>query len=97
MGIKPPNQNQVFSFSGAFSDEDIVHVEGDVDPARDLEIIHDELRLKDLEYLSKRMDTLERSVLRGGTKEKKPEYVGTKRIKHDSFKTTEKDLLNLLH
>ena len=66
-----------FIVSGAFSDEDIIHVEGDVDPSRDLEIIHDELRLKDLEYLAKRMDNLERSVVRGAAKEKKPEYVGT--------------------
>lgn len=70
----------IFHVVRAFSDEDIVHVEGDVDPARDLEIIHDELRLKDLEYLSKRMDGLERSVVRGAAKEKKPEYDCLKKV-----------------
>ena len=60
---------------GAFDDEEIVHVEGDVDPARDLEIIHSELRLKDLEYLNKNLDGLERSVARGGDKKRKPEFV----------------------
>lgn len=60
---------------GAFSDEDIVHVEGDVDPSRDLTIIHDELRLKDLEYINKMMDNLERAVVRGNDKARKPEYV----------------------
>lgn len=64
----------------AFSDEDIVHVEGDVDPARDLEIIHDELRLKDMEYLSKRLEPLERSVTRGGSKDKKPEFECLKKV-----------------
>lgn len=53
----------------------MIHVEGDVDPSRDLTIIHDELRLKDLEYLNKNMDNLERAVTRGGDKKKKPEYV----------------------
>ena len=28
-----------------FDDPEIVHVEGNVDPIRDIEIIHDELRL----------------------------------------------------
>jgi obg-like ATPase 1 len=50
-------------------------VEGDVDPSRDLDIIHEELRLKDIEYLNKHMDNIERAVLRGGDKSKKHEYV----------------------
>ena len=67
--------------AGAFSDEEIVHVEGEVDPPRDLEIIHDELRLKDLEYIRKNLDNLERSVVRGGgDKKKKEEFV-----RNDSF------------
>jgi hypothetical protein len=32
--------------TGAFEDDDIIHVEGEVNPVRDLEIIHNELRLK---------------------------------------------------
>ena len=39
--------------AGTFEDEDVTHVEGDVNPVRDLEIISDELRLKDIEYLQK--------------------------------------------
>ena len=39
--------------SGAFEGEDVTHVEGDVNPVRDLEIISEELRLKDAEYLQK--------------------------------------------
>ena len=33
-------------FSGAFDDNDVIHVEDDVNPVRDLEIISEELRKK---------------------------------------------------
>ncbi len=42
----------VLTCAGAFEDEDVIHVEGDVNPVRDLEIIHNELRLKDLEAVT---------------------------------------------
>ncbi|XP_069107695.1 obg-like ATPase 1 [Argopecten irradians] len=64
----------IFHLIRAFDDDEIVHVEGDVNPARDLEIIHNELRLKDLEYLNKHLDGLERTVVRGGNKQGKAEY-----------------------
>lgn len=70
----------IFHVIRAFSDEDIVHVEGDVDPSRDLTIIHDELRLKDLEYLGKNVELLERAVTRGNDKSKKPEYDCLKKV-----------------
>ncbi|OLY83371.1 Obg-like ATPase 1 [Smittium mucronatum] len=62
----------------AFSDPDVVHVEGDIDPVRDLEIIHNELRLKDIEMLKKTIDTLEKKLRTGsggsaGDKSKKDE------------------------
>ena len=62
--------------AGVFEDEDVTHVEGDVNPVRDLDIIFDELRLKDLEYLNKQIDGLERNALRGNDKTKKLQYVG---------------------
>ena len=61
--------------SGAFDEEEIIHVEGDVNPARDLDIIHSELRFKDTEYLNKQMDDLEKSAARSGDKKRKPDYV----------------------
>lgn len=70
----------IFHVIRAFSDEDIIHVEGDVDPSRDLTIIHDELRLKDLEYMNKNLDQIEKSVTRSGNKEKKPELDCLKRV-----------------
>lgn len=41
--------------TGAFEDEDIIHVENSVDPIRDLEIITGELRLKDIQTIEKRL------------------------------------------
>lgn len=60
---------------GSFDDEDIIHVEGNVDPVRDIEIIHEELRLKDEEMIAPIIDKLEKVAVRGGDKKLKPEYV----------------------
>lgn len=60
---------------GAFDDEDIIHVEGNVDPVRDIEIIHEELRLKDEEMMMPIIDKLEKTAIRGNDKKLKPEYV----------------------
>lgn len=60
---------------GAFDDEDIIHVEGNVDPVRDIEIIHEELRLKDEEMIGPFIDKLEKTAVRGSDKKLKPEYV----------------------
>ncbi|XP_029314977.1 obg-like ATPase 1 isoform X1 [Cottoperca gobio] len=59
---------------GAFEDKDIIHVEGTVDPVRDMEIIHEELRLKDEEMIGPIIDKLEKTAIRGGDKKLKPEY-----------------------
>lgn len=49
---------------------------GDVDPIRDLETIHDELRLKDMEIVRSVVDPLKRLVDRGAApNEKRQEYV----------------------
>ncbi|XP_077966121.1 obg-like ATPase 1 [Styela clava] len=64
----------IFHMTRAFDDDDVTHVEGDVNPLRDMEIIHDELRLKDIEYLSKRLTELEKVFVRGGEKKYKVEY-----------------------
>ena len=65
-----------YVLSGAFEDEDVTHVEGDVNPVRDLEIIFDELRLKDLEYAEKNVQHMEKNVMRGQVdKGKKAEFV----------------------
>lgn len=45
-----------------FEDTNITHVEGRVDPIRDLEIIEMELRLADLESIEKRLPKLEKQI-----------------------------------
>ena len=49
-----------------FDDAEIIHVEGDVDPIRDLDIIAEELRLKDIEFTEKALVALQKETRRGG-------------------------------
>jgi len=72
----------LFHMSRIFEDDEVTHVEGDVNPVRDMEIIHEELRLKDLEYLNKIVDHMERVVLRGADKTRKFEYDVLKKVQH---------------
>lgn len=71
----------IFHLCRAFEDDDVTHVEGDVNPVRDLDIIAEELRLKDEEMLLKNLEKLERTVLRGGDKKQKPEYDALAKVK----------------
>ncbi|ESO98500.1 hypothetical protein LOTGIDRAFT_151663 [Lottia gigantea] len=67
----------MFHVTRAFDDDDIIHVDGEVNPVRDLQTIHDELRLKDLDYVIKQLEPLEKTVAREGKsadKKKKIEY-----------------------
>ncbi len=45
-----------------FDNDDVVHVEGSVDPVRDIEIIETELVLADLQSLEKRLDRISRQA-----------------------------------
>ena len=45
-----------------FEDPDITHVEGSVDPVRDIDVIELELQLADLETVTKRLDRAEKTV-----------------------------------
>ncbi|HEV8590940.1 MAG TPA: redox-regulated ATPase YchF, partial [Pyrinomonadaceae bacterium] len=56
-----------------FEDENIVHVEGSVDPLRDIETIQIELALADLASAEKRRDKATRAAKSGGDKEAKKE------------------------
>ncbi len=46
----------------AFADDDVVHVAGQVDPADDIEVVHTELILADLQTLEKAIPRLEKEV-----------------------------------
>jgi GTP-binding protein YchF len=54
-----------------FDDDNVVHVDGSVDPIRDKEIIDIELQLKDLETVDKKLDGSRRSAKAGDPTAKK--------------------------
>ena len=56
----------IFQVVRCFDDAEIIHVEGDVDPVRDLEIISEELRVKDIEFVEKAIENLGKQTRRGG-------------------------------
>lgn len=56
----------IFQVVRCFDDAEIVHVEGDVDPQRDLNIISEELRIKDIEFVEKALEGLGKQTRRGG-------------------------------
>ena len=58
-----------------FDDENIIHVEGSVNPVRDIETIQIELALADLASIQKRRDKTERSAKSGGDKDAKRDLV----------------------
>jgi len=48
----------IFQVVRAFDDAEVIHVEGEVEPLRDMQIISTELRLKDIEWVEKDLDRL---------------------------------------
>ncbi|KAI4150869.1 MAG: hypothetical protein LQ340_003845 [Diploschistes diacapsis] len=56
----------IFQVVRCFDDAEIIHVEGDVDPIRDLNIISEELRIKDIEFVEKALENLKKQTRRGG-------------------------------
>ena len=57
-----------------FDNDNIVHVDGSVNPIRDKEIIDIELQLKDLETVENRIKRVEKQARGGGGKQAKLEY-----------------------
>lgn len=64
-----------------FDDDNIVHVDGSVDPIRDKEVIDFELQLKDLETVDNKLKSLQRAV-KSGDKEVVKQYDFCERIKN---------------
>ena len=56
----------IFQVVRCFDDAEIIHVEGDVNPVRDLDIISEELRIKDIEFVEKAKENLAKQTRRGG-------------------------------
>ena len=65
----------------AFDDADVIHVEDRVDPVADLEIIHNELRQKDLERINGVVESIVKLKSRGLKKEQLEELDLAERLK----------------
>lgn len=56
----------IYQVVRCFDDAEITHIEGDVNPVRDLDIISEELRIKDIEFCTKFREGVEKIAKRGG-------------------------------
>lgn len=56
----------IYQVVRCFDDAEITHIEGDVNPVRDLDIISEELRIKDIEFCAKFREGVEKIAKRGG-------------------------------
>ena len=65
-----------------FDDDNVIHVDGDVNPVSDKEIIDLELQLKDLETLEKRIGAIERKAKSGDKESEKIYKVYTQAREH---------------
>jgi GTP-binding protein YchF len=57
-----------------FDDDNVVHVDGKIDPVRDKEIIDTELQIKDLETIESRIAKVQKQAQTGGDKQAKQIY-----------------------
>ena len=58
----------IFQIVRAFKDSEITHIEGNVDPIRDLTIVQDELILKDIEFIENSIEKLNVQLKHKGNK-----------------------------
>ena len=65
-----------------FDNDNIVHVDGSIDPVRDKEIIDIELQLKDLEVVIKKLEKVARVAKTGYKESQKEEMVFNSNVKH---------------
>jgi GTP-binding protein YchF len=74
----------IFQVTRAFDDDEIIHINDEVNPIADLDIVHEELRMKDIEFAEKHLEGIDKITKRGGqsleVKQKKEEAELVKRI-----------------
>ncbi|GAA5802924.1 hypothetical protein HPULCUR_008399 [Helicostylum pulchrum] len=103
----------IFHVVRAFDEADVIHVEGELDPIRDMEIIREELRLKDIEFVTKQAAELAKDARRIGNggnaqdKAKKEEAATVQKIlewiqsgndvRHGDWSNKEIEIINGLH
>lgn len=66
--------NAIIHVLRCFDDDNVIHVDGSVDPIRDKEIIDTELQLKDLDSVTKKIQKVEKMAKTGNDKEAKKAY-----------------------
>lgn len=66
--------NAILHVLRCFDNDNVIHVDGSVDPIRDKEIIDTELQLKDLDSIEKKIQKVEKMAKTGGDKEAKKTY-----------------------
>ncbi|KAG2232375.1 GTP-binding protein YchF [Thamnidium elegans] len=103
----------IFHVVRAFDEADVIHVEGELDPIRDMEIIREELRLKDIEFVTKQAAELAKDARRIGNggnaqdKAKKEEAATVQKVlewiqagndvRHGDWSNKEIEVINGLH
>ncbi|KAF9574145.1 hypothetical protein EC968_007240 [Mortierella alpina] len=63
----------IFHVCRAFDEVDVIHVDGEVNPIKDLEVIHHELRLKDEEFIRTAIAELKKTMGKLGSNNTAPE------------------------
>ena len=66
--------NAIIHVLRCFDNDNVIHVDGSVDPIRDKEIIDTELQLKDLDSIEKKIQKVEKAAKVGNDKEAKKAY-----------------------
>lgn len=66
--------NAILHVLRCFDNDNVIHVDGSVDPIRDKEIIDTELQLKDLESIEKKIQKVEKMAKTGGDKDAKKTF-----------------------
>lgn len=66
--------NAIIHVLRCFDNDNVIHVDGSVDPIRDKEIIDTELQLKDLESVDKKIQKIEKAAKVGNDKEAKKAF-----------------------
>ena len=66
--------NAIIHVLRCFDDDNVIHVDGSVDPIRDKEIIDTELQLKDLDSVNKKIQKVEKMAKTGNDKDAKKAY-----------------------
>lgn len=60
------NNDALLHVVRAFHNPNVLHPEGDVDPARDIELVETELLLNDMQIISNRLERVEQRIGKGG-------------------------------